>query len=64
MGHLRWQKQTLLQLQLLVLSPTSDCGLAPAKAMYSHAVIWETELTLVNTNLAKKKSQYLPRSVP
>lgn len=40
MVHLRWQKQTLLQLHLLVLSPTSDYGLALAKAMYSRAVIW------------------------
>lgn len=56
MVHLHWQKQTLLQLQLLVLSPTYDYGLALAKAMYSRAAIKDKEPMCINSNLAKKKS--------
>lgn len=58
MVHLCWQKQTLPQLQLRVLSPTSDYNLALAKAMNNHTVIWDKELTRVNSNLAQKNKKF------
>lgn len=60
MVRLLWQKQTLLRLQLLVLSPTSDYGLALAKATYSRAATWDKELSQVKSSLAKKKVSIYP----
>lgn len=60
MVRLLWQKQTLLRLQLLVLSPTSDYGLALAKATYSRAATCDKELSQVKSSLAKKEVSIYP----
>lgn len=62
--HLLQQKQTQLQLQSQVLSPSSDCGLALAKCVHSCTGIWDKEWTLVKRRLSKEKCYCLPRPIP